>query len=80
MKVKIRYFASLREKAGRSQEEIITEGDKNLMEIYQSLSTVYNFPLSAQEIKFSLNNEYVEPTTKPAEYDVVVFIPPVAGG
>lgn len=80
MKVKIRYFASLREKAGKSQEEIQIDEGKCLQDIYLALSSQYSFPLSAKEIKFSLNNDYVDATRIPQENDVVVFIPPVAGG
>lgn len=80
MKISIKYFASLREKAGKSQEELEIENNKNLKDIYDSLSAQYNFPLSANEIKFSINNEYVESNVKLKENDLVVFIPPVAGG
>lgn len=80
MKVKIRYYASLREKAGKSQEEIVVEKGQDLKDIYLALSAQYSFPLSVNEIKFSVNNDYVEPCVELHENDVVVFIPPVAGG
>ncbi len=80
MKVKVRYFASLREQAGKSQEEIEIEKGKNLKEIYQELSLRYGFTLLPQEIKYSVNNDYVDQIIKLNENDVVVFIPPVAGG
>ena len=80
MKVKVRYFASLREQAGKSQEEIEIEKGKNLKDIYQDLSLRYGFTLLPQEIKFSVNNDYVDQIIKLNENDVVVFIPPVAGG
>lgn len=80
MKVKIRYFASLREKAGKSEEQMQIEDGKNLNDIYFILSAQYGFDLSSNQIKFSLNNDYVDPSVCPKENDVVVFIPPVAGG
>ena len=80
MKVKVRYFASLREQAGKSQEEIEIEKGKNLKEIYQELSLRYGFTLLPQEIKYSVNNDYVDQIIQLNENDVVVFIPPVAGG
>jgi len=80
MKIIIRYFASLREKEGKSQEEILIENGKNLKDIYLGLSTKYGFLLAANEIKFSVNNDYVDHSVKLNENDVVVFIPPVAGG
>ena len=80
MKIKIRYFASLREKAGKSQEEMVIKEGQDLKDLYLALSTQYGFPLSANEIKFSVNNDYVDPGVQLNENDVVVFIPPVAGG
>jgi molybdopterin synthase sulfur carrier subunit len=80
MKIKIRYFASLREKAGILQEEIEIESGKDLKDIYQELSVRYGFTLLPQEIKYSVNNDYVDQIIKLNENDVVVFIPPVAGG
>ena len=80
MKVKVRYFASLREQAGKSQEDIEIENGKNLKDIYQELSQRYGFTLLPQEIKYSVNNDYVDQIIKLNENDVVVFIPPVAGG
>jgi molybdopterin synthase sulfur carrier subunit len=80
MKVIVRYFASLREQAGKSQEEIEIEMGKNLKDIYQELSLQYGFTLLPQEIKYSVNNDYVDQIVKLNENDVVVFIPPVAGG
>lgn len=80
MKIKVRYFASLREKAGISQENMTIEAGKDLKDLYLDLSQKYNFPLAANEIKYSVNNEYVEPSISLNENDVIVFIPPVAGG
>lgn len=80
MKIKVRYFASLREKAGISQENMTIEAGKDLKDLYLDLSQKYNFSLAANEIKYSVNNEYVEPSISLNENDVIVFIPPVAGG
>lgn len=80
MIVKIRYFANLREKAGKSEEQMQIEEGKNLLDIYAHLSGQYGFDLTSNMIKFSLNSNYVDPSVCPKENDVVVFIPPVAGG
>lgn len=80
MKIRIKYFASLREKAGKSQEELELSGAPALDELYNKLSSQYGFPLSAREVKYSVNNEYVDNSFKLRENDTVVFIPPVAGG
>ena len=80
MKIHIKYFASLREKAQKSAEEMEVANDESLFRIYENLSSRYGFPLSAKEIKFAVNNEYVADEYQLRENDTVVFIPPVAGG
>lgn len=80
MKITVKYFASLREKAGKHQEEMEISADESLSKIYETLSHRYQFPLSAKEIKFAVNNEYVENEYLLKNGDVLVFIPPVAGG
>ncbi|MCM2348827.1 MAG: molybdopterin converting factor subunit 1 [Bacteriovoracaceae bacterium] len=80
MKIKVRYFASLREKAGKSQEEMTIQTGKDLSDLYRALRLKYDFSLAENEIKYSVNNEYVEPNIPINENDVIVFIPPVAGG
>lgn len=80
MKINVRYFASLREKACKSQESLSIEEDMSIKDIYLMLCGQYGFSLSFHEIKFSVNNEYVDSAVRPNENDVVVFIPPVAGG
>lgn len=80
MNIKIKYFASLREKSQKSEDILELSAQKNLSEIYEQLRDKYNFPLTADEIKFAVNNEYVEAEYQLKEHDVVAFIPPVAGG
>lgn len=80
MNVKIKYFASLREKAGKSQEDREFEAGKTLKDIYLTLAQQYGFDFEASQINYSLNNEYVDSAVSPKENEIVVFIPPVAGG
>lgn len=80
MKIKIKYFAGLREKAGKSQEVLELNSPVGLNELYGRLSVQYGFPLGPEEIKYAVNNEYVDSGTDLMENDVVAFIPPVAGG
>lgn len=80
MNIKIRYFASLREKAGKSSEEINLQEGQTPAVLYEMLAHEYGFSLSAKEIKYSVNNEYVDDNFLLKENDTLVFIPPVAGG
>jgi molybdopterin synthase sulfur carrier subunit len=80
MNITIKYFASLREKSQRNEEELQVSAEESLTKIYQTLASRYDFPLSTRQVKFAVNNEYVEDQYQLKENDVVVFIPPVAGG
>lgn len=80
MNITVKYFASLREKAGKASEELEIGADENLSKIYETLSLRYSFILSSKEVKFAVNNEYVSDDYNLKEKDVLVFIPPVAGG
>lgn len=80
MNITVKYFASMREKAGLPEEKIEVSAEESLSKIYESLSHRYHFPLRANEIKFAVNNEYVGEDHRLAPGDVLVFIPPVAGG
>lgn len=79
MAIKVKYFASLREKAQKSDEEI-AEVFVNSFELYQSLKEKYQFSLTVDEIKVAINGEYQDFQTKLKTGDIVTFIPPVAGG
>lgn len=78
-KINVRYFASLREKAGLSQEWITTPA-QTARDLYQELSAQYHFPLDEKHLKLSINREYKPFDSILHEGDEVVFIPPVSGG
>ncbi len=79
MTIKVKYFASLREKAQKNDEEILAEFNSPT-ELYQTLKNKYHFPLAIEEIKVAINGEYKSFDTLIKSGDVVTFIPPVAGG
>ena len=79
MSIKVKYFASLREKAQKNEEEIFEEFS-NSSDLYHALKAKYDFTLSIDEIKVAINGEYKSFDTLIAPGDVVTFIPPVAGG
>ena len=78
-RLKISYFASLREQRGLSSEEI--ESMVNTAEeLYLELKERYNFSLEARQLKVAINAKYKDMNTSLNSGDEVVFIPPVAGG
>ena len=77
--VKIRYFASLRETAGKGEEVFASEA-QTLAELYGELRLRYPFGLAVGQVRVSRNRQVVEMSEPFAEGDEVVFLPPVAGG
>jgi molybdopterin-guanine dinucleotide biosynthesis protein A len=79
MQLKVRYYALMREQAGRSEETVetsaATPGD-----LYSELQARYGFTLSREQLKVAVNSEFAPWSRRLAAGDAVVFIPPVAGG
>ncbi len=81
MKVKVKFFAILRERVGtgeitREIREGSTVGDlwESLKQEYPKLAPV------KMRLLFAVNQEYVKPDHVLRERDEVVFVPPVSGG
>lgn len=79
MKLRIQYFALMREQAGRSEETIETAA-ATPADLYGELSARYGFTLQREQLKVAVNSEFSEWSRPLAAGDDVVFIPPVAGG
>lgn len=79
MRVKVCYFAVLREQRGLSREEVeanaATPGA-----LYSELRTRHAFSLEPGLVRAAVNGEFVEMDARLEDGDEVVFIPPVAGG
>ena len=79
MKIKVQYYALLREQAGRS-EETVTTAARTPRELYAELKARHPFSLGTESLRVAINAEFGDWTQPLAEGDAVVFIPPVAGG
>ncbi|GMW07163.1 MAG: molybdopterin converting factor small subunit [Nevskiales bacterium] len=77
-RVQVQYFAVLRERAGRSSEQVETQGN-TARELFAELDQRYRFPRLAS-LKVAINDEFRDWDTRISDGDSVVFIPPVAGG
>jgi sulfur-carrier protein len=75
----IRYYAVLREKTGKTEEDVesfaATAG-----ELYKDLAGKYGFPLDSRGIRVSINEEFQSMDAALCSGDCVIFITPVAGG
>jgi len=76
MNITVKYFASLRERQGRSEELIDLEKEKSVAEIWESVSGSND----AENILMAINMEYVKPDAIVKDGDEVAFFPPVTGG
>jgi len=79
MELKIRYFAVMREQAGRSEETIETRAATPAA-LYAELAARHRFSLAREQLKVAVNSEFSDWTRPLAPGDAIVFIPPVAGG
>jgi molybdopterin converting factor subunit 1 len=78
MRVRLRFFAALREQMGARGERNVKSG-ATVEALWRSL--VAERPeLAAVPVRFAVNETYVEPSHRLAEGDEVAFFPPVSGG
>jgi molybdenum cofactor guanylyltransferase len=78
-RIKVQYYAILREQAGRSDESIVTSA-QTPRDLYNELKSRYPFSLAPEMLRVAVNAEFGEWSQRLADGDSVVFIPPVAGG
>jgi molybdopterin converting factor subunit 1 len=75
----VRYFALLREQAGRSSEVVHTQA-ATPRELYDELRRRHGLSLAPEFLRVAVNDEFGDWRAPLADGDTVVFLPPVAGG
>jgi len=78
-RIKVQYYALLREQAGRSEESVLTSA-RTAADLYDELRARYPFTLAPSLLRVAVNAEFGDWAQSLADGDSVVFIPPVAGG
>ena len=78
-RIKVQYYAILREQAGRSDESVVTAAHTP-RDLYNELKSRYPFSLAPEMLRVAVNAEFGEWSQRLSDGDSVVFIPPVAGG
>jgi molybdopterin converting factor subunit 1 len=81
MKVRVKFFAILRERAGTS--EVIKEmaDGSSVADLWRGLQQEYpKLDVPGIRLLYAVNQNYVEMSTSLRDGDEVVFIPPVSGG
>ena len=79
MNLKLLYFASLADRAGRS-EETRESAARTPRQLYAEVAAVYGFAFTAERLRVAVNGAFVGWEHVLAGGDEIVFIPPVSGG
>lgn len=77
MSIKIKFFASLRERVGKSEAELEASSDMTTLKVWQA--TTGKDTLDSN-ILIAINMEYVDSQHVVSDGDEVAFFPPVTGG
>jgi molybdopterin converting factor subunit 1 len=81
MKIKVKFFAILRERAGTAEVTKDIRDGSTITDLWQGLQQ--DFPrlnVAGIRLLYAVNQNYVSPDFKLSDQDEVVFIPPVSGG
>jgi molybdopterin converting factor subunit 1 len=78
-RVSLRYYALLREQAGRQSETVDTSAETPAA-LYAELAARHGFRLPSSQLRVAVNAAFSDWDGKLEDGDEVVFIPPVAGG
>ncbi|MGR8981611.1 MAG: molybdopterin converting factor subunit 1 [Gammaproteobacteria bacterium] len=77
MSIKVRYFASLKESLGRSEEVVEVDNSLTARELWAVCITDKNPP---DNVLVAINMNYAEWDSAVTDGDEVAFFPPVTGG
>jgi molybdopterin synthase sulfur carrier subunit len=77
MSIKVRYFASLKESLGRSEDQLAATDVQSVRDVWQTANPDRDLPT---RILAAVNHEYAELDTPVNDGDEVAFFPPVTGG
>jgi len=81
MKVRLLFFAVLRDIAGVDERELILNDGTTARDVWQSLRAQYTKLADyAEPPMTAINEEYAAPDSRLRDGDELAFIPPVAGG
>ncbi len=79
MRIRLRYFASIRERLGRTTEELEVPEGTTVSTVWDAL-VAQQPALAVQRYRPAVNQEYTSSGHVLRDGDEVVFIPPVSGG
>jgi molybdopterin synthase sulfur carrier subunit len=77
MSIKVRYFASLKESVGRSEDDLEFADLSTVSDVWHCANPEKALP---DNVLAAVNMDYVELSHKVNDGDEVAFFPPVTGG
>lgn len=77
--IRVRYFAMLREQAGRAEESVRTAAPTP-QALYRELAARHGLAVDERLLRAAVNDRFADMQTQLNDGDNVVFIPPVSGG
>jgi molybdopterin converting factor subunit 1 len=81
MKVRVKFFAILRERAGTGEITKEIQEGSTVADLWQVLQEEYpKLNVPGIRLLYAVNQNYVNPDEILKEMDEVVFVPPVSGG
>ena len=78
MNITVRYFASMRDRMGRADEELVLDGDSaTVADVWAKATGGQSIPDSTL---IAINMEYTDANAIVKDGDELAFFPPVTGG
>ncbi|MDH5185069.1 MAG: molybdopterin converting factor subunit 1 [Gammaproteobacteria bacterium] len=77
MTIRVKFFASLREQVGISEQDLENDGVGTVDDVWLAVTDNQVMPAN---VLIAINMEYVEAGTTVTDGDEVAFFPPVTGG
>ncbi len=77
--VTTQYFANMKAEAGMGEEKVTTSASTTL-ELFDELQARHGFTIGSAETKVVVNEEFCKWDKELADGDLIVFVPPIAGG
>ena len=81
MRIRLRYFASLRERLRRSEETVEVPAGATVATVWEMLKKAHpELTVMDRSVAFAVAHEYVDKAHPLQDNDELAFIPPVSGG
>lgn len=77
MKIKVRFFASMRDRMGRDEDSVVVEDGATVADVWGQVAA--GQPLSDSTL-IAVNMEYTDASAALNDGDELAFFPPVTGG